>query len=63
MAGTLVKLQVQPGEQVHAQQVLAILSAMKMEHAIISPSDGTIARILAQEGDVVKGGATLIELV
>jgi 3-methylcrotonyl-CoA carboxylase alpha subunit len=62
MAGMLVKVQVQPGEQVHAQQVLAILSAMKMEHAIIAPSDGTIARILAKEGDVVKGGAALIEL-
>jgi 3-methylcrotonyl-CoA carboxylase alpha subunit len=62
MAGTLIKIQVQVGEEVEAHQVLAILSAMKMEHAITAPYAGRIQRISYQEGAVVPGGAVLLEL-
>jgi len=62
MAGTIVKVRVSEGEEVRAQQVLAILTAMKMEHAITAPQDGKVRRILAREGDVVKGGAIIVEL-
>ena len=46
----------------HAQQVLAMLCTMKMEHTITAPHDGRVARVLVNEGDVVKGGALLFEL-
>lgn len=62
MAGTIVKVQVHAGESVEANQVLAILSAMKMEHSIIAPYEGVIQRIHYQEGDVVPGGAAVIEM-
>lgn len=62
MAGTIMKVQVRAGDQVQAHQILVILSAMKMEHAITAPYEGTIQRVYYQEGAVVPGGATLIEM-
>jgi biotin carboxyl carrier protein len=63
MAGTIVKVQIQEGDSVEAQQVLMILSAMKMEHAITAPYTGIVQRIRYQEGSVVPGGAILIDMV
>ncbi len=62
MAGTIVNVQVQDGSEVEPHQVLMVLNAMKMEHAIIAPYAGKILHVFYQEGVVVKGGAVLIEL-
>jgi len=62
MAGTIVKVQVRDGDTVEAQQVLVILSAMKMEHAITAPHEGKVRHVHYQEGAVVKGGAVVVEL-
>jgi 3-methylcrotonyl-CoA carboxylase alpha subunit len=63
MAGTIVKVQVEEGDNVEAHQVLMILSAMKMEHAITAPNAGTVQRIRYQEGSVVPGGVVLIDML
>src|SRR4029077_11501098 len=42
MAGTIVKVQVQDGDEVEQRQLLLILTAMKMEHTIIAPHAGKI---------------------
>ncbi|MEL6829257.1 MAG: acetyl-CoA carboxylase biotin carboxyl carrier protein subunit, partial [Pseudomonadota bacterium] len=42
---------------------LALLEAMKMEHALPSPRDGTVETISASEGDQVSEGDVLIALV
>jgi 3-methylcrotonyl-CoA carboxylase alpha subunit len=62
MAGTIVKVQVHPGDSVQAHQALVILSAMKMEHAITAPYEGKVRRVNYREGDVVKGGAVVVEM-
>ena len=62
MAGTIVKVQTQEGDSVEAHQVLMILSAMKMEHAITAPYAGIVQHIRYQEGSVVPGGAILIDM-
>ncbi len=62
MAGTIVKVQIHDGEEVAAQQVLVILSAMKMEHTITATHDGRVRRVHYQEGAVVKGGAVIVEM-
>ena len=62
MAGTIIKVQVRDGETVQHRQVLAILSAMKMEHSIIAPYDGKVRRVLYHEGEVVKGGSVIVEM-
>ncbi|GAC1382155.1 MAG: hypothetical protein NVSMB33_09320 [Ktedonobacteraceae bacterium] len=62
MAGTIVKVQVREGETVEQRQVLVILSAMKMEHTIAAPYAGRVRRVHYQEGAVVRGGATVVEM-
>jgi 3-methylcrotonyl-CoA carboxylase alpha subunit len=62
MAGTIVKVQVHDGEPVRQRQVLVILSAMKMEHTIVAPYEGKVRHVFYREGDVVKGGAVVIEM-
>jgi 3-methylcrotonyl-CoA carboxylase alpha subunit len=62
MAGTIVKVQVRDGEMVKHRQVLVILSAMKMEHTIIAPYDGKVRSGHYHEGEVVKGGAVIVEM-
>ncbi len=62
MAGTIVKVQVHDGDTVEALQVLVILSAMKMEHAIIAPHEGRVRHVHYQEGAVVRGGAVIVEM-
>ena len=62
MAGTIVKVQVRDGDIVQAHQVLVIVSAMKMEHAISAPYEGRVEHVYYQEGAVVTGGATIIEM-
>jgi 3-methylcrotonyl-CoA carboxylase alpha subunit len=62
MAGTIVKVLVQDGEVVKAHQVLVVLSAMKMEHAITAPYAGKVHQIFYSEGSVVKGGSVIVEI-
>jgi 3-methylcrotonyl-CoA carboxylase alpha subunit len=62
MAGTIVKVQVHEGDAVEAQQVLVILSAMKMEHTIVAPHAGKVRRVFVKEGDIVRGGAVVVEM-
>jgi 3-methylcrotonyl-CoA carboxylase alpha subunit len=47
---------------VQHQQVLVILSAMKMEHTIVAPYEGKVRHVHYQEGAVVEGGAVLVEM-
>jgi 3-methylcrotonyl-CoA carboxylase alpha subunit len=62
MAGTLIKVNVRKGDRVGDQQTVAILGAMKMEHAIVAPYAGRIRRVAHAAGDVVPGGEVLVEL-
>ena len=60
MNGTMVSVLVQPGELVSKNQSLMIMEAMKMEHTIKAPSNGTINEVFFQAGDMVDGGAELL---
>ncbi|MGI3165889.1 acetyl/propionyl/methylcrotonyl-CoA carboxylase subunit alpha [Pseudooceanicola sp. 200-1SW] len=62
MPGLLRQLFAAPGDTVAAGQRLAILEAMKMEHALVAPRDGIVAEILTTEGGQVEAGAALIRL-
>ena len=52
MPGTVVNVRVQSGHEVHAGEALVVVSAMKMEHVLVAPHDGTVD-ILVREGDSV----------
>tara|TARA_B100000131_G_scaffold55958_1_gene51177 strand:- start:6640 stop:6840 length:201 start_codon:yes stop_codon:yes gene_type:complete len=60
MPGTILDIMVTPGESVSSGQPLLLMEAMKMEHKIVSPSDGTIENLLCNIGDRVDQGAVLI---
>jgi len=50
MPGLLRVLDVAVGESVTAGQTLAVMEAMKMEHALVAPRDGTVGRLGAAAG-------------
>lgn len=53
MPGMIIKYEVKVGDKVKAGDVVLILEAMKMQNAIPSPADGTIASINFKAGDNV----------
>ncbi len=62
MHGRLVALMVKPGDAVARGQKLAVVEAMKMEHALASPRDGMVDQVLAEVGAQVAEGARLVLL-
>jgi 3-methylcrotonyl-CoA carboxylase alpha subunit len=52
MPGTVVSVRVTSGHDVRAGEPLVVVSAMKMEHVLLAPRDGTVD-ILVREGDSV----------
>ncbi len=62
MPGKVVSFAVKSGDAVKAGQTLAVMEAMKMEHTIAAPKDGTVAELLYAPGDQVAEGAELLTL-
>jgi 3-methylcrotonyl-CoA carboxylase alpha subunit len=62
MSGTLIKVNVREGDGFEERQTLAVLGAMKMEHAVVAPYAGRVTRVLHVAGEVVQGGETLVEI-
>ena len=62
MPGKVVSFAVKAGDKVKAGQPLAVMEAMKMEHTIAAPHDGTVAELLYAPGDQVTEGAELLKL-
>ncbi|MDH6126557.1 biotin carboxylase N-terminal domain-containing protein [Kitasatospora sp. GP82] len=53
MPGTVTVVKVAVGEQVRRGQPLLVLEAMKMEHVIAAPHDGTVSELRAAAGTTV----------
>ena len=60
MPGTILKVNVAPGQAVKEGTVLVILEAMKMENEIMAPKDGTVTQVLVTKGASVDTGAPLV---
>jgi 3-methylcrotonyl-CoA carboxylase alpha subunit len=60
MPGKITALHVKPGAKVKRGQALMVLEAMKMEHAISAPADGTVKEIRCVVGEQVPEAAELI---
>ena len=62
MPGLVREIMATVGQVVRKGDRLAVLEAMKMEHAMLAERDGTVAEVLAAAGDQVAAGAALIRL-
>ena len=62
MPGTVIQVNVSPGDHVDARRPLLVLEAMKMETPLAAPYDSTVKAVHVKEGDRVAGGALLVEL-
>jgi len=60
VSGSVWQLQVKPGQEVAAGDLLLVLESMKMEINITSPVAGKVTRILKTEGARVQAGQTLV---
>ncbi|MGH6990087.1 MAG: acetyl-CoA carboxylase biotin carboxylase subunit [Stellaceae bacterium] len=61
MPGKVIEVLVAAGAKVKRGQPILILEAMKMEHTIAAPSDGTIDAVHYGAGDLVAEGADLVD--
>jgi 3-methylcrotonyl-CoA carboxylase alpha subunit len=62
MPGKVIAFLAQPGDVVKLGQALAVMEAMKMEHTITAPRDGTVEELLYAAGDQVGEGGELLRL-
>jgi 3-methylcrotonyl-CoA carboxylase alpha subunit len=62
MPGQVLQVLASAGQKVKRGQPLMIVEAMKMEHTIVAPSDGTVESIDYAPGDRVAEGAQLLRL-
>jgi len=60
MQGTIVKVLVQEGQEVAADEPVCILEAMKMESEVRSQKAGTVSEVRVEAGQTVRSGDTLI---
>jgi acetyl/propionyl-CoA carboxylase alpha subunit/acetyl-CoA carboxylase carboxyltransferase component len=63
MPGTVLALSAAPGQIVAQGAEVAVLEAMKMEHAVPAPFSGTLAAWRVEPGDVVDEGAVLAVII
>ena len=62
MPGVVTRVHVSAGDAVRQGQPLVAIEAMKMEHVLRAPRDGRVRAVAARPGEMVSGGAALVEL-
>jgi len=60
--GTVLRVEVAPGDTVAAGQPLLVVEAMKLETSIVAPVNGVVDEILASPSHQVKKGALLVRI-
>ena len=62
MPGLVISVAVKAGDEVATDQVLLVIEAMKMEHAIKAPHAGSVSTVHFAAGDRVEEGVELVTL-
>jgi 3-methylcrotonyl-CoA carboxylase alpha subunit len=62
MHGKVLAILVEQGASVAKGERVAVVEAMKMEHALMAPIDGTVGEILASVGAQIAEGATILSI-
>ena len=61
VAGVVIKVNVQVGQEIKTDDLIMVLEAMKMETNVTAPVDGKVKNIKVQAGDAVKMNLVLVE--
>ena len=61
VAGVVIKVNIQPGQQIQANDLMMVLEAMKMETNVTAPGPGIVKTIKVQPQDAVKVNQVLVE--
>jgi 3-methylcrotonyl-CoA carboxylase alpha subunit len=62
MPGSLVAVQIKPGDTVSKGQTLLVMESMKMETTIAAPRDGVVQTVHFDKGQTFDRDALLITL-
>jgi biotin carboxyl carrier protein len=60
MPGRVVRVLVEPGQEVAVGEGLVVVEAMKMENELRAPRAGRVREVVAREGEAVEAGAPLV---
>ncbi|MEO6391483.1 MAG: biotin/lipoyl-containing protein [Pyrinomonadaceae bacterium] len=59
MPGKIVRIMVEVGQEVNAQDAVLVVEAMKMQNELRSPRSGVVRELRVATGDTVNGGDIL----
>jgi 3-methylcrotonyl-CoA carboxylase alpha subunit len=62
MPGRVIAVRATEGAAVQAHQAVVVIEAMKMEHAVLAPAEGTLASLHVREGQQVQRGDLIGEI-
>src|SRR4051812_5226772 len=62
MPGLVIRINVNPGDQIEAGHGVVVMEAMKMENELRATTPGTVKSIKVTPGTAVEKGALLVEL-
>ena len=60
LQGTVLSIEVKPGDSVKAGQTLVVIEAMKMENGSVGPADRVVKSVSVNKGDNVSAGDLLV---
>ncbi|MCB9484251.1 MAG: ATP-grasp domain-containing protein, partial [Dehalococcoidia bacterium] len=60
LQGTIVSIEVAPGDEVRAGQLVVVMEAMKMQHEVRATVSGTVERVTVEVGDAIYEGEPLV---
>jgi 3-methylcrotonyl-CoA carboxylase alpha subunit len=63
MPGRIIAVSVAQGDKVVKGQKLVTLEAMKMEHGLVAPFDGTVDEMPFGQGAQVQEGTLLVRVI
>ena len=61
MAGVVIKVNIAPGQDIQANDLMMVLEAMKMETNVTSPVSGKVKTAKVAQGDSVKVHQVVVE--
>lgn len=61
VAGVVLRIGVQPGQQIQPNDLMLVIEAMKMETNVTAPFAGKVKSVNVQPGDGVKVHQVLVE--